>query len=77
MANQIVELADDRGNLTGKSGLESALSYQDLNAMINLWGQDEKLQLEKEARCSQILPIPRQPEHRVLPQPSRAPGLPG
>ena len=48
MANQIVELADDRGNLTGKSGLESALSYQDLNAMINLWGQDEKLQLEKD-----------------------------
>lgn len=48
MANQIVEIADDRGNLTGKSGIESVLSYQDLNAMINLWGDDQKLQLEKD-----------------------------
>lgn len=48
MANQIVEIADDRGNLMGRSGVESAMSYQDLNAMINLWGPDEKLQLEKD-----------------------------
>lgn len=48
MANQIVEIADDRGNLMGRSGVESAMSYQDLNAMINLWGADEKLQLEKD-----------------------------
>ncbi|MEL0135797.1 MAG: class 1b ribonucleoside-diphosphate reductase subunit alpha, partial [Aquiluna sp.] len=27
-------------------GVASALSYQDLNAMINLWGNDQKLQLE-------------------------------
>ena len=48
MANQLVEIADDQGNLLGKSGVESALSYQDLNAMINLWGEDQKLQLEKD-----------------------------
>ncbi len=48
MANQLVEIADDQGNLIGKSGIESALSYQDLNAMINLWGPDQKLQLEKD-----------------------------
>ena len=48
MANQLVEIADDQGNLVGKSGVESALSYQDLNAMINLWGEDQKLQLEKD-----------------------------
>jgi ribonucleoside-diphosphate reductase alpha chain len=48
VANQLVEIADDQGNLVGKSGVESALSYQDLNAMINLWGEDQKLQLEKD-----------------------------
>ena len=48
MANQLVEIADDQGNLVGKAGVESALSYQDLNAMINLWGEDQKLQLEKD-----------------------------
>ena len=48
MANSVVEITDDLGNKTGVSGVESALSYQDLNAMINLWGQDQKLQLEKD-----------------------------
>ena len=48
MANQLVEVADDQGNLTGKQTIESAMSYQDLNAMINLWGADQKLQLEKD-----------------------------
>ncbi|MEY4558130.1 MAG: class 1b ribonucleoside-diphosphate reductase subunit alpha [Actinomycetota bacterium] len=48
MANQLVEVADDQGNLTGKQTIESAMSYQDLNAMINLWGVDQKLQLEKD-----------------------------
>ena len=48
MANQLVEVADDQGNLTGKQTIESAMSYQDLNAMINLWGPDQKLQLEKD-----------------------------
>ncbi len=48
MANQIVDVADDQGNLTGKQTIESAMSYQDLNAMINLWGADQKLQLEKD-----------------------------
>ena len=28
--------------------MESSLTYQDLNAMINLWGDDRKLQLEKD-----------------------------
>ena len=48
MANSVVELKDDKGNLIGARGVESALSYQDLNAMINLWGDDQKLQLEKD-----------------------------
>jgi ribonucleoside-diphosphate reductase alpha chain len=48
VANQLVEIADDQGNLLGKTGVESAMSYQDLNAMINLWGEDQKLQLEKD-----------------------------
>ncbi len=48
MANSVVELTDDKGNLIGARGVESALSYQDLNAMINLWGEDQKLQLEKD-----------------------------
>ena len=48
MANSVVELTDDKGNVVGTKGVESALSYQDLNAMINLWGGDQKLQLEKD-----------------------------
>ena len=48
MANQLVEIADDQGNLVGKTTIESAMSYQDLNAMINLWGEDQKLQLQKD-----------------------------
>jgi ribonucleoside-diphosphate reductase alpha chain len=48
VANQLVEIADDQGNLVGKTSIESAMSYQDLNAMINLWGQDQKLQLDKD-----------------------------
>jgi ribonucleoside-diphosphate reductase alpha chain len=48
VANQLVEIADDQGNLMGKTGIESAMSYQDLNAMINLWGADQKLQLDKD-----------------------------
>ena len=48
MANQLVEIADDQGNLVGKTTIESAMSYQDLNAMINLWGDDQKLQLQKD-----------------------------
>jgi ribonucleoside-diphosphate reductase alpha chain len=48
VANQLVEIADDQGNLVGKTTIESAMSYQDLNAMINLWGDDQKLQLQKD-----------------------------
>ena len=40
MANSVVEVADDNGNVVSTKGVESALSYQDLNAMINLWGND-------------------------------------
>ena len=47
MANQVIE-TNDSGIETGKTGIESSLSYQDLNAMINLWGEDQKLQLEKD-----------------------------
>ena len=47
MANQVIE-TDDNGVETGKVSIDSSLSYQDLNAMINLWGEDQKLQLEKD-----------------------------
>ena len=47
MANQVIE-TNESGIETGKTGVESSLSYQDLNAMINLWGEDQKLQLEKD-----------------------------
>ena len=48
MANQIVEITDDLGNKVGANGIESALSYHELNAMINLWDTEGKLQLEKD-----------------------------
>jgi ribonucleoside-diphosphate reductase alpha chain len=47
VANQVIE-TNDSGVETGKAGIESTLSYQDLNAMINLWGEEKKLQLEKD-----------------------------
>ena len=47
MANQIVEL-DDTGVSTGKTGIESAMTYHELNAMINLWDTEGKMQLEKD-----------------------------
>ena len=47
MANQIVEL-DDNGVATGKTGIENAMSYHELNAMINLWDTEGKMQLEKD-----------------------------
>ncbi len=48
MANQLVELADDNGVATGATGVESAMSYHELNAMINLWDSEGKMQLEKD-----------------------------
>ncbi len=47
MANQVIEL-DDNGVETGKTGIESAMSYHELNAMINLWDKDGKMQLAKD-----------------------------
>ncbi len=47
MANQIVEL-DDNGVETGKTGVESTMSFHELNAMINLWDTEGKMQLEKD-----------------------------
>jgi ribonucleoside-diphosphate reductase alpha chain len=47
MANQVVEL-DDNGVETGKTGLDNAMSYHELNAMINLWDTEGKMQLEKD-----------------------------
>jgi ribonucleoside-diphosphate reductase alpha chain len=47
VGTQIVEL-DDKGVATGTVGIESALSYHELNAMINLWDEDGKLQLDKD-----------------------------
>jgi ribonucleoside-diphosphate reductase alpha chain len=48
VANQIVEITDDLGNKVGATAIESALSYHELNAMINLWDTDGKMQLEKD-----------------------------
>lgn len=48
MANQIVEITDDSGTPVGVTGVESGMSYHELNAMINLWDTDQKLQLEKD-----------------------------
>jgi len=48
VANQIVEITDDLGNKVGATAIESALSYHELNAMINLWDIDGKMQLEKD-----------------------------
>ncbi|MEY4000402.1 MAG: hypothetical protein RLZZ626_757 [Actinomycetota bacterium] len=47
MGTQVVEL-DDSGVATGTTAIESALSYHELNAMINLWDEDGKLQLDKD-----------------------------
>jgi ribonucleoside-diphosphate reductase alpha chain len=45
VGTQVVEL-DDKGVATGNTaGVESAMSYHELNAMINLWDADGKLQL--------------------------------
>ena len=41
------ELNNEAGNLKTAT-IDSSLSYQDLNAMINLWGNDQKLQLDKD-----------------------------
>ncbi len=48
MANQLIEVADDNGVTTGATGIESALSYHELNAMINLWDAEGKMQLDKD-----------------------------
>jgi len=46
VADQLTEVTGvkDMGNIS----VDTSLSYQDLNAMINLWGADQKLQLEKD-----------------------------
>ena len=46
MADQLTEVTGVK-NL-GNISVDTSLSYQDLNAMINLWGSDQKLQLEKD-----------------------------
>jgi len=48
VANQLIEVADDNGVTTGATGIESALSYHELNAMINLWDAEGKMQLDKD-----------------------------
>jgi len=41
------ELNNEAGSLKTIS-VDSSFSYQDLNAMFNLWGSDQKLQLDKD-----------------------------
>ena len=43
-----VEVLDENGVSTGTTAIESALSYHELNAMINLWDENGKMQLEKD-----------------------------
>ena len=43
-----VEVLDENGVATGSNAIESALSYHELNAMINLWDENGKLQLDKD-----------------------------
>ena len=47
MANEESVNVEHHG-ATGTISVDTALSYQDLNAMINLWGTDQKLQLDKD-----------------------------
>jgi ribonucleoside-diphosphate reductase alpha chain len=46
MATSLNSVSDH--NVIGTIPVESSLTYQDLNAMINLWGSDQKLQLDKD-----------------------------
>lgn len=43
-----VEVLDENGVATGTTAIESALSYHELNAMINLWDENGKMQLDKD-----------------------------
>ena len=43
-----VEVLDENGVATGSTAIESALSYHELNAMINLWDENGKMQLDKD-----------------------------
>jgi len=43
-----VEVVDDNGVSTNTTAIESAMSYHELNAMINLWDKDGKMQLDKD-----------------------------
>jgi ribonucleoside-diphosphate reductase alpha chain len=43
-----VDVLDENGVSTGTTAIESALSYHELNAMINLWDENGKMQLDKD-----------------------------
>jgi ribonucleoside-diphosphate reductase alpha chain len=43
-----VEVVDDNGVSVNTTAIESVLSYHELNAMINLWDKDGKMQLDKD-----------------------------
>ena len=48
MANQLGLLEDELISTLDTTSVESALSYHELNAMINLWSPEGKMQIEKD-----------------------------
>ena len=53
------------------------MDYHSLNAMLNLYDANGKIQFDKDKRGgARVLPAARQPEHRLLPLAEGAPRLP-
>ena len=48
MANQLTDIDVDQISTLDDNSLDSALSYHELNAMINLWDSNGKMQIEKD-----------------------------
>ncbi len=48
MANQLTDIDVDQISTLDDNSLDSALSYHELNAMINLWDANGKMQIEKD-----------------------------
>lgn len=48
MANQLTEIDVDQISTLDDNSLDSAMSYHELNAMINLWDANGKMQIEKD-----------------------------
>ena len=49
-----VEVVDDNGVSVNTTAIESVLSYHELNAMINLWDKDGKMQIDKDKMAARL-----------------------